>query len=139
MGIKLYTVASNGPISCLADIQGPLTTPTKMEFIDVLNMVKKGYVVYEHNPADLTEKVRVTINNINSIKFTSSRTAAVNRRNINEEKQVVDNSMKVAVLNKDSEKKEKPEPLKAPENNNSDKAKYDNSKNKPIKGNDFSK
>lgn len=139
MAIKLYTIASNGPISCLAGIQGPLTTPTKMEFIDVLNMVKKGYVVYEHNPSDTTEKVRVTINNINSIKFTSSRIAAVNRRNSNEEKQAISDSMKVAVVNKDSDKKEKPEPLKAPETNNNDKAKFENNKAKPIKGNDFSK
>ena len=139
MAIKLYTIASNGPISCLAGIQGPLTTPTKMEFIDVLNMVKKGYAVYEHNPSDTTEKVRVTINNINSIKFTSSRIAAVNRRNSNEEKQAISDSMKVAVVNKDSDKKEKPEPLKAPETNNNDKAKFENNKAKPIKGNDFSK
>ena len=133
MGIKLYTVQSTGVIPGLG-INGPLTTPTKMEFLHVLDMVKKHYVVYEHNPSDTTEKVRVTINNINSIKFNSTRLAAVNRRNLNEEVQAMDKAMNVAVVNKNDHKKEKPEPLKAPEN----KTKA-NDKSGKITGNDFSK
>ena len=47
--IKKYTVESRGIIPGIG-ISGPLTTPTAMEFNDVLKMVKSGMVVYQHNP-----------------------------------------------------------------------------------------
>ena len=70
--IKKYTVESSGKIPGLG-IFGPLTTPTKMEFLDVLKMVKSGMVVYQHNPYNVNEKVRVTIRNINNIEFNISK------------------------------------------------------------------
>ena len=78
--IKKYTVESHGIIPGLG-ISGPLTTPTKMEFHDVLKMVKSGMVVYQHNPYNSNEKVRVTIRNINNISFSiSDGIKATNKR-----------------------------------------------------------
>lgn len=79
---KLYTVATVDEIIGL-NIQGPLTTPTKMEFNNVLQMIQRGYTVYEHNPKDLTEKVLVNTSNINSITFKNSRADALSRRELN--------------------------------------------------------
>ena len=53
---KLYTVDSVCNIPGIG-ITGPLSTPMKMDFQNVLEMVKKGYVVYEHNPQDLAVRL----------------------------------------------------------------------------------
>ena len=109
---KLYTVNTVKNIPGLG-ISGPLTTPMKMEFHHVLDMVKNGYKVYEHNPQDLTEKVLVTMQNINTIEFKNSRATAMNRRELNQS--LIDDS-KPMVINKitktkkvESEPKEKEE------------------------------
>ena len=92
-----YTVASSGPIPGLGGINGPLTTPTPMAFNDVLYMVRKGYVVFEHNPFDISEKVRVTIDNIRNIRFKSSAAVAISRRNLNKQLQEMDSPKKVTM------------------------------------------
>ena len=68
---KLYTVKNNLRIPGL-NINGPLTEPTEIDYLSVLDMVKAGYTVYQHNPYNLTSKVRVTAKNINTITFTAS-------------------------------------------------------------------
>ena len=67
--INLYTVDTPREIIGM-NINGPLTTPTPMEYHNVLKMVKAGYTVYQHNPFNLNEKVKVTIRNINNIVYT---------------------------------------------------------------------
>ena len=82
---KLYTIETAKPIACLGNIQGPLTTPTALNFTDVLNMINKGFVIYEHNPAKIGEKVRVTKANIKNIVFPTSRAKAGAERALNRE------------------------------------------------------
>ena len=80
---KLYTVTTPGPIPGLDNIVGPLTTPMRLSKINVLEMLKNNYEVYEHNPSNKTEKVRVTRYNINSIKFNSNRAVSTSKRKLN--------------------------------------------------------
>lgn len=109
---KLYTVASIAPIVGLSDIMGPLRTPTKMEFHDVLTMVKRGYVIFEHNPVDPIEKVRVDQDNINSITFKNTRASALERHALN--KAMIEDATPVYVepIVKEKKKEEKRESKK---------------------------
>lgn len=65
---RLYTVADGRIVPGLG-IKGPITTPTEMEITDVLKMVTSKYEVYQHNPYNNNEKVRVTLTNLRSIEF----------------------------------------------------------------------
>ena len=78
--VKLYTVDTAGPIACLDNILGPLTTPTEMPIGEVVKMLRKKYVIYQHNPVKLTEKVLVTLQNVNSISFSTTRVKATKER-----------------------------------------------------------
>ena len=97
----LYTIESTRPIECLGGIQGPLSTPTQIKFSDVLFMVRKGYVVYKHNPHDLTEKVRVNTSNINKISFTRTRAEATSQRLLNRSIQEMDKPLVTEVVKKE--------------------------------------
>ena len=96
-----YTVESSKPIDCLGGIQGPLTTPVRLSFRDALQLVSKGLVVYKHNPYDLTEKVRVTRSNINTIKFNRTREQATSQRLLNRSIQELDTPLVVDVVKKE--------------------------------------
>ena len=84
---RYFTIASAMPIKALGDINGPLTTPVQIPYADILNMLRKNYVIYEHNPVNKAEKVRVTIDNVNNVKFTTSRYDALLRKEANLEMQ----------------------------------------------------
>lgn len=98
---KLYIVSTPKAIIGMDGMQGPLTTPTKMKFADVLEMVRKGYVIYEVNPHNHNEKVKVTVNNIHNIKFKTSRSMGAIQRKLNRELQEMEKEMIVDVVNKD--------------------------------------
>ena len=99
---KLYTVASTKPIYGMGKIQGPLTTPSKIDFADVLEMVRKGYDIYQVNPVDHSEKVKVTISNINNITFKNTRSTTTLQRKLNREIQELNKPMIVDVVSKDT-------------------------------------
>lgn len=65
---RKFTVASQGTVLGLG-ISGPITTPVVLDPKNVLKMVKKGMVIYEHNPYNTAEKVKMTVYNINTNKF----------------------------------------------------------------------
>lgn len=83
--LKLYTVMTNKAIPSLNGIIGPLTTPTEIDDSAVLQMVKRGYVVYQHNPNLQSEKVRVTIDNFSKVVFPTTKDEAL--RKLREEKE----------------------------------------------------
>ena len=124
--VKLYTVDTPKVIIGMYDIQGPLTTPSKMEFANVLEMVRRGYKIYQVNPYDYNEKVRVTVSNINSIKFKTTRAANVAQRKLNQEIQDMDKPMMVDVVSKD---KETTENIKSTEKDHGKNNKHNEGKN----------
>lgn len=84
---RYFTIASALPIKALGNINGPLTTPVQIPFADVLDMLRKNYVIYEHNPVNKAEKVRVTIDNVNNITFSTTRYDALLLKEANLEMQ----------------------------------------------------
>lgn len=100
---KLYTVATPKEIPCMGGIQGPMTEPVSMKFDDVLEMVCRGYEVYQHNPHKLSEKKLVTKRNIDNITFETSKAEAISEKAVIKEMQTLNKPMK------DLAKKKKPE------------------------------
>ena len=85
MKANLYTVADPRPIAYLDGISGPITHPTYIEEDVVIKMVRDGFTVYQHNPYNHNEKVKVTRMNFNSINFKTSRVEGLKRRALNAE------------------------------------------------------
>lgn len=95
---KLYTVLTQKEIPSLNGIKGPLTTPVEIDSVSVLNMVRKGYEVYQHNPYILTEKVRVTANNYNKIVFPTNEEKSIEIAKKREEEERITKEMKIPVV-----------------------------------------
>ena len=60
--IKLYTVTDHLPIIGM-DIRGPLSTPVTMKESHVIDMIRRGYHVYQHKQNDKKEKILLTLSN----------------------------------------------------------------------------
>ena len=100
---KLYTVLTQKEIPSLNGIKGPLTTPVEIDSVSVLNMVRKGYEVYQHNPYILTEKVRVTANNYNKIVFPTNEEKSIEIAKKREEEERITKEMKIPVVTKEED------------------------------------
>lgn len=144
---KLYIVTSTKNIIGMDNIQGPLTTPVNMKFNNVLEMVRRGYEVYQVNPFNHSEKVKVTISNINNISFKISRSAATAQKKLNEEIQEMSKPMVVDVVVKETKKevdevikqKEKTENKNFKQNENKKENKPEVEQEKLNKPDEFSK
>ena len=144
---KLYIVTSTKNIIGMDNIQGPLTTPVNMKFNNVLEMVRRGYEVYQVNPFNHSEKVKVTISNINNISFKISRSAATAQKKLNEEIQEMSKPMVVDVVVKETKKevdevikqKEKTENKNFKQNENKKENKPEVDQEKLNKPDEFSK
>lgn len=137
---KLYIVKSQKTIIGMHDIMGPLTTPSKMKFSNVLEMVRKGYDIYQVNPYNTTEMVKVTISNINDINFSISRSTAASQKKLNREFQEMDKPIIVDVVSKENKPinntKENKEDQKNKQNDNK---KSSDTNEKISKPDDFTK
>lgn len=91
--MALYTINNVGTIIGL-DIEGPLRQPTEISIDDVITMLRKGYEIYQHNPCDLTEKKKVTLENVTSIKFKGTLAAATLRRIQNRKNQQMESTLR---------------------------------------------
>ena len=126
---KLYTVTTPATIIGMDDIMGPLTTPSKMNFADVLDMVRRGYEIYQVNPYDNSEKIRVNISNINSIKFKTSISDATIQRKLNREIQEMNKSMLVDVVSKETKVESVDNNVEKPEKDYTKNKQNENKKN----------
>lgn len=143
--IKLYTVTDHLPIIGM-DIRGPLSTPVTMKESHVIDMIRRGYHVYQHNPGDKKEKILLTLSNYTSVKF--NRGFGYANRKLNRELQEEVASKIIDVVHKNEVKKEKPvvvveEKTKDQEvkNNKKDEKSSKTEKAEPtkVKGDDFIK
>ena len=126
---KIYVVDDNKDIIGMDNIVGPLTTPTVMKFIDVLEMVKKGYNIYQVNPYNHSEKVKVTLNNIHNITF-SGRSAATTQKMLNRSIQAMEKGMVVNVVEHSTNDSNKKNTSNKNENKTSDLIDKKENKNK---------
>lgn len=96
---KLITVESYGSIKELGGIAGPIINPTLQPVSIVEKMVAAKRRVYEVNPANLSEKVLLTLHNVHRDNFKTAVTPAVTSVAKPEAKQV-----KTVVADKTEEK-----------------------------------
>jgi hypothetical protein len=99
-----YTIVDPRPIEFLHGMSGPITTPTVLNEMDVLKLVRRGYTVYEHNPFKKSEKVRVNVHNFNKIVFKTSRAEAYRQRRLNREMQEIARGDRVKTVKKEETK-----------------------------------
>lgn len=66
---KLVVVEVNGPISELGGIQGPIINPCSLPVKTIVQMVGSHKKVFEVNPFNQSERVRLTLKNVNSVNF----------------------------------------------------------------------
>ncbi len=69
---KYVTIESPGPINALGGILGPIYTPCELDIKIVIKIVNSGKVVYEVNPKNTKEKVRLNISNVLKYNFKST-------------------------------------------------------------------
>jgi hypothetical protein len=117
---NLYTVLDPRVISCLGGITGPIQHPTPIAVDDVVSLVRDGFTVYQHNPHNPHEKVKVTRNNFNSIVFKTTRCDGYKARALNNE------------LRKEALKVSAPTPKKEKESKKKESEKTDTVVEKPV-------
>lgn len=69
MDKKLCTITNSGPIPELGGIRGPVTKPTELPMTLIRTLINEGYTIYEVNPMNRNEKVRLTFGNVNTVNF----------------------------------------------------------------------
>ena len=104
---NLYTVLDARVIDCLGGICGPIQHPTEMAESDVITMVRNGFTVYQHNPHNLREKVKVTRTNFNSIVFKTTRYDGYKSRCLNTELRNEAKKVSAPAPKKDKDNKKK--------------------------------
>ena len=66
---KLCVVPTDGRIAELGGIIGPVSRPTKISYSAIVSMLNRGVPVYEVNPKNVNERVRLNFRNVNSVNF----------------------------------------------------------------------
>lgn len=66
---KLVIIKSTGKIPQLGGMIGPLLTPTKMDISVIISLINGGKIVYEVNPANKSEMVRLDRLNVRKTNF----------------------------------------------------------------------
>lgn len=74
---KLVTIESPGKIPTLGDIVGPIRTPSRLSIDTIIELINAGKVVYEVNPKNINEKVRLSRLNVYKTNFNSTIKSAV--------------------------------------------------------------
>ena len=61
---KFVTIETPGKISELGGIIGPIKTPSYMDLDVIISLINSGKVVYEVNPTNVKDRVRLTRSNV---------------------------------------------------------------------------
>ena len=69
---KLVTIESSGKIGVLGGLIGPITTPCRLRIDVLISLINTGKVVYEVNPANVKEKIRLTRLNVRKENFSNN-------------------------------------------------------------------
>lgn len=75
---KLVVITTNGPIMELGGIAGPVTSPCYVNIRTLINMVHSGVSVYEVNPLNYDDQIKLTIQNVNASNFEGSEKTVSN-------------------------------------------------------------
>ena len=66
---KFVTVESPGKIAILGGLVGPITTPSYIDIDIIISLINAGKAVYEVNPANVKQKVRLSRINVLKSNF----------------------------------------------------------------------
>ena len=86
---KLVTIESAGKISILGGIQGPITNPCRLSTDSIIELINSGKIVYEVNPKNSKEKIRLTRLNVYKTNFASTIKETVDKK-----KKVIEETIK---------------------------------------------
>lgn len=78
---KLCVIQYNGVIKELGGISGPILSPHKYPINKVISMVNSGIPVYEVNPYDRNDRIRLTRSTVKSVNFPLIRKKINNESN----------------------------------------------------------
>ena len=92
---KLVTVNYNGPIIELGSICGPISTPSQLTIDAISRLVLNKKEVWEYNPNNKREKVRLTFSNLNKDNFNKKKdevslNTSVDKQPVKEEVKEID-------------------------------------------------
>lgn len=76
--IRLCSVETNGPIKEMGNITGPIRK-CRLELPKILSMINNGHVIYELNPENLSDRVRLTLTNAIPSPFSKSKLEPINK------------------------------------------------------------
>lgn len=79
---KLVTIESYGKISVLGGLMGPITTPCRLDTNTIIALINSGKIVYEVNPNNMAEKIRLNRLNINSVNFKKDVIPSIKQTNV---------------------------------------------------------
>lgn len=105
---KMYIITTAKEIPCLGGITGPITTPVKLELSELIWLLNNGFTVYQCNPFDSNERVKVDRMNMHSITF--SRNRAIVTLEQMENLKVQEMSKPVEVVKRDNKQNNTPSP-----------------------------
>lgn len=88
---KFVTIESYGKINELGGILGPITTPFYLNINTIISLINARKVVYEVNPANISDKVQLTRKNVLNDNFNKIDTK-VDKPIIQSSKNVVNTS-----------------------------------------------
>ena len=91
---KLVVIESPGKIAALGGIVGPIRTPSKISTDVLIGLVNDGKIVYELNPANHSERVRLTRMNMFTNNFKNSVKQVIKLH-----KKVVEETIKAETVN----------------------------------------
>ena len=111
-----YVITTPGPISVLGGIAGPVKVAVEMTPYMAYRCVSEGHIVFEVNPYDHREKVRVTKANFNRISFSTTKVEMIKKKRMLEEIRGIKREPKLGASKK-SEKDKKEEAKKKREEN----------------------
>ena len=103
---KLVVIKSIGTIAELGGISGPIINPCRVDINTIVRMITAHRAVYEVNPKNKEEMVKLTLQNVMEANFPESKSSKA--------------EVKAVVIEKKEDKKEekKEEPkVEAPKNN----------------------
>ena len=73
---KLVTINSKGSLPELGGISGPVINPCKLPIETIVKLLNGHKKVYEVNPANKSERVALTLQNVRSVNFVTRKPAA---------------------------------------------------------------
>lgn len=72
---KLIVVESYGSITELGGISGPILNPCRVPISTIVRMVNNHRKVYEVNPSNYSERIRLTLKNVKTDNFPTPNVA----------------------------------------------------------------